>query len=95
MTNTRRFGLKMINNVLTALLKLPIKFYQVGISPFIGNRCRYFPSCSSYAIEALESHGAVSGGFLAAKRICRCHPWAAGGYDPVPVHPSLSKPDDE
>lgn len=85
----------MINNILTALLKLPIKFYQVGISPFIGNRCRYFPSCSSYAIEALESHGAVSGSFLAAKRICRCHPWAAGGYDPVPEHPSLSKPNDE
>ena len=90
-----RFGLKMINDILTALLKLPIKFYQVGISPFIGNRCRYSPSCSSYAIEALESHGVISGGFLAAKRICRCHPWAAGGYDPVPEHPCSSKPDDE
>tara|TARA_B100000123_G_scaffold255810_1_gene218497 strand:+ start:40 stop:357 length:318 start_codon:yes stop_codon:yes gene_type:complete len=94
-TNTRNFGLKMINSLVISLLKLSIRFYQVGISPFIGNRCRYFPSCSSYAIEALESHGAVSGSFLAAKRICRCHPWAAGGYDPVPEHPSLSKSDDE
>ena len=85
----------MINKSLTMLLKLLITLYQIGISPFIGDRCRYFPSCSSYAIEAVESHGVVSGSFLAAKRICRCHPWATGGYDPVPEHPSFSKPDDE
>ncbi|MCH1445351.1 MAG: membrane protein insertion efficiency factor YidD [Luminiphilus sp.] len=85
----------MISKLLTALLKIPIKFYQIGISPFIGNRCRYFPSCSTYAIEALDTHGAVFGSFLAAKRICRCHPWATGGYDPVPERPSLSKDDIE
>ena len=85
----------MITKPLIAVIKLPIKLYQVGISPFIGSRCRYYPSCSASAIEALDTHGAVSGGFLAAKRICRCHPWAAGGYDPVPEHPSLSKTDNE
>ena len=85
----------MISKLLTALLKIPIKFYQIGISPFIGNRCRYFLSCSTYAIEALDTHGAVFGSFLAAKRICRCHPWATGGYDPVPERPSLSKDDIE
>jgi putative membrane protein insertion efficiency factor len=85
----------MISKLLTALLKIPIKFYQIGVSPFIGNRCRYFPSCSTYAMEALDTHGAVFGSFLAAKRICRCHPWATGGYDPVPERPSLSKDDIE
>ncbi|NCG06975.1 MAG: membrane protein insertion efficiency factor YidD [Gammaproteobacteria bacterium] len=85
----------MISKLLTALLKIPIKCYQIGISPFIGNRCRYFPSCSTYAIEALDTHGAVFGSFLAAKRICRCHPWATGGYDPVPERPSLSQDDIE
>ena len=85
----------MISKLLPALLKIPIKFYQIGISPFIGNRCRYFPSCSTYAIEALDTHGAVFGSFLAAKRICRCHPWATGGYDPVPERPSLSQDDIE
>ena len=85
----------MISKLLTALLKIPIKFYQIGISPFIGDRCRYFPSCSTYAMEALDTHGAVFGSFLAAKRICRCHPWATGGYDPVPERPSLSKDDIE
>lgn len=85
----------MVSKLLTALLKIPIKFYQIGISPFIGNRCRYFPTCSTYAMEALDTHGAVFGSFLAAKRICRCHPWATGGYDPVPERPSLSKDDIE
>ena len=85
----------MINKFLTAIIKTPIKLYQFGISPLIGSRCRYFPSCSSYAIEALDTHGAISGSFLAAKRVCRCHPWAAGGYDPVPEHPNLSKNDTE
>ena len=85
----------MISKLLTALLKIPIKFYQIGISPFIGDRCRYFPSCSTYAMEALDTHGAVFGSFLAVKRICRCHPWATGGYDPVPERPSLSKDDIE
>ena len=66
------------------LLILFVRGYQVAISPMLPPACRYFPSCSAYAIEALERHGALRGGWLAAKRIARCHPFRAGGYDPVP-----------
>lgn len=58
--------------------------YQKYISPLSGPHCRYVPTCSAYAIEAVEKYGTIKGGFLAAKRILRCHPFAAGGYDPVP-----------
>jgi putative membrane protein insertion efficiency factor len=61
-----------------------IRFYQYAISPFLGRRCRYMPTCSEYTAEAVEKHGAIKGGWLGAKRLCRCHPWHAGGYDPVP-----------
>ena len=61
-----------------------IRGYQIAISPMLGNRCRYFPSCSEYAIEALEKHGIFKGGWLGVRRIGRCHPWQPGGYDPVP-----------
>lgn len=66
------------------VLILPIRTYQRLISPLMPPRCRFVPSCSHYAIEALERHGAARGGWLAAKRICRCHPLNPGGYDPVP-----------
>jgi putative membrane protein insertion efficiency factor len=61
-----------------------IKCYQWCLSPFIGNSCRFFPSCSNYAIEAIEKHGALKGGYLSVKRLGRCHPWCEGGHDPVP-----------
>lgn len=61
-----------------------IRGYQKYISPLSGPHCRYVPTCSAYAIEAVEKYGTIKGGFLAAKRIVRCHPFAAGGYDPVP-----------
>lgn len=61
-----------------------IKAYQFFISPWLGNNCRFYPSCSCYANEALELHGAVRGGWLALKRLSRCHPLRPGGYDPVP-----------
>jgi uncharacterized protein len=61
-----------------------VRFYQYAISPMLGRRCRYFPTCSEYTVDAIHKHGAVKGGWLGIKRICRCHPWHPGGYDPVP-----------
>ena len=61
-----------------------IKFYQQAISPHFPPSCRYTPSCSAYAVEALKKHGAMKGSWLAIKRIARCHPWGGSGYDPVP-----------
>lgn len=66
------------------LMILAVRGYQVSISPLLPATCRYHPSCSSYAIEAFERHGALRGGWLAARRILRCNPFVAGGYDPVP-----------
>ncbi|WP_342119208.1 membrane protein insertion efficiency factor YidD [Pseudoduganella sp. OTU4001] len=66
------------------LLSFLLRFYQVAISPLMGPRCRFYPSCSNYALEALRVHGAAKGSYLAARRVCRCHPWNAGGVDPVP-----------
>jgi putative membrane protein insertion efficiency factor len=69
----------------SALLIVLIRAYQKLISPlFPGGHCRFHPTCSSYAIEALQSHGALRGSLLAAKRILRCHPLHEGGFDPVP-----------
>jgi putative membrane protein insertion efficiency factor len=61
-----------------------VRTYQWTLRPVIGSNCRFFPSCSDYAIEALRAHGATRGSFMAAGRILRCNPWHAGGYDPVP-----------
>jgi len=70
--------------VRAALLGL-IRLYQLTLSPWLGNPCRYEPTCSHYAAEAIQRHGAVRGVWLAAKRLGRCHPWGGSGYDPVPV----------
>ncbi|MEN3371694.1 membrane protein insertion efficiency factor YidD [Dechloromonas sp. ZS-1] len=61
-----------------------VRVYQYAISPLLGRNCRYFPTCSDYTVEAVQKYGAMRGGWLGAKRICRCHPWHPGGYDPVP-----------
>ena len=66
------------------LLLALIRFYKYVISPLLGRRCRFFPSCSEYAAEALEKHGALKGARLGLKRLFRCHPWNPGGFDPVP-----------
>lgn len=74
----------MIGGVLRGL----IRAYQVTVSPLLGPRCRFHPSCSHYACEAIAVHGAAKGTQLAAKRLLRCHPWGGSGVDPVPAPPS-------
>jgi hypothetical protein len=61
-----------------------LRFYRLAISPWLGGNCRFDPTCSSYAIEALQVHGIFKGTWLAIRRIGRCHPWGGSGYDPVP-----------
>jgi uncharacterized protein len=61
-----------------------VRFYRAGISPFLPASCRYTPTCSAYALEALERYGARRGGWLALRRLLRCHPFGSSGYDPVP-----------
>ena len=61
-----------------------LRLYRLFISPLYGQVCRYHPSCSAYALQAVTDHGALRGSYLAVRRLLRCHPWAAGGYDPVP-----------
>ena len=75
------------------VLLLLIRAYQLGISPYIGQRCRFYPSCSSYAIEAIQRHGGGRGSLLAARRLCKCHPFHAGGVDPVPPVKDGQKPE--
>ena len=67
----------------TVLLTL-IRFYRLLFSPWVGQHCRFYPSCSQYALEAIEYHGAGKGSWLTVKRLLRCHPWHQGGVDPVP-----------
>lgn len=67
------------------VLLLLLRGYQLGISPFLGQNCRFYPSCSDYAAQAISLHGAACGSLLAARRLCKCHPWHPGGLDPVPA----------
>ena len=73
-----------MKSLLVAALVWLIRAYQVAISPMLGNRCRFFPSCSDYTMEALQTHGVLKGIWLGLRRVSRCHPWHPGGYDPVP-----------
>lgn len=73
-----------MQKTMTALLVALVKSYQLALSPFFGQQCRFTPTCSQYAIEALQIHGSAKGLMLTVKRISRCHPWHTGGHDPVP-----------
>lgn len=76
--------MKRIADALSRLLILPIRFYQRCISPLTPPSCRFTPTCSQYAVEALQKHGPLKGLYLAVRRLLRCHPWGRHGYDPVP-----------
>ena len=75
---------EQMKKLLTKILLLPIYFYKYSISPMLPPSCRYVPTCSEYAIEALKKYGPIKGVWLAIKRLSRCHPWGGHGYDPVP-----------
>ena len=70
--------------MLRRLFVLPIRVYQLFISPVLPPACRFYPTCSAYALEAIMTHGVLRGGWLALRRLARCHPWGGSGYDPVP-----------
>jgi len=71
-------------NLVRKIFVLPIRFYQRFLSPFLPKRCRFYPSCSQYALEAILRYGIFRGSFLALRRLLRCGPWHPGGYDPLP-----------
>jgi uncharacterized protein len=74
-----------VSDLVRILLLAVIRAYQLAVSPVLGPACRFHPTCSHYAAEAIQRHGALRGGVLAARRLLRCHPFRAGGYDPVPM----------
>jgi uncharacterized protein len=76
--------MRIVKQLPRKFLILLIRIYQYTLSPFIGQSCRYQPTCSAYGVEALKKHGALKGGWLTIKRLASCHPWGGSGYDPVP-----------
>jgi putative membrane protein insertion efficiency factor len=78
-------SLGRLQDIGIGLLRGAIIFYRFILSPWLGAPCRFEPSCSAYALEALNTHGALRGSLFALRRICRCHPWGGMGYDPVPL----------
>ena len=76
--------MKTVKKVIEFIVLLPVYFYRYAISPLTPPSCRYTPTCSAYAIEAVKKHGVLKGGWLATKRILSCNPWGGSGYDPVP-----------
>ncbi len=73
-----------MKRIFSLLLIIPIKIYQIIISPLLGPSCRFTPTCSQYAVEAIQKYGPLKGSWLSFKRILKCHPWGGSGYDPVP-----------
>ncbi len=76
--------MKLLKKILSWLFVALIRFYQTAVSPHTPAACRFTPTCSQYALEAIKKYGPFKGGWLAIKRICRCNPWGGSGYDPVP-----------
>jgi putative membrane protein insertion efficiency factor len=76
--------------MLSRLMIALITAYRWTISPMLGNRCRFYPSCSQYSLEAIQQHGPLRGAWLTIRRLLRCHPWHPGGYDPVPGAPNAA-----
>ncbi|MGB0748595.1 MAG: membrane protein insertion efficiency factor YidD [Magnetospiraceae bacterium] len=83
-----------MTKLLSALFRFLIRAYQLVLSPVIGGRCRYQPSCSQYGLDAIAAHGPFRGGWLTLRRLARCHPWGGYGYDPVPDAPHTPHPGD-
>lgn len=83
-TDTASGVVHAVNAVGEGALIALIKGYRYGIRPMLGQRCRFFPSCSEYTLEAVQTHGALRGAYLGGKRLLKCQPWHAGGVDPVP-----------
>jgi len=79
---------RLVRRLPVLLLTLLVRGYQVLISPLLGPRCRFYPSCSAYALTAVQRHGAIRGSWLAVRRLARCHPWNPGGVDHVPPAPA-------
>lgn len=87
--------LTVLQKIFVSVINGVIRLYQLVVSPILGPRCRYMPSCSEYAAEAFNRHGIAKGGWLAIKRVARCHPWGGHGFDPVPgliAHKDNSQP---
>lgn len=87
MAADRRSPLSLLASLPRRGLLLLVRGYRLLLKPWLGNVCRFEPSCSAYALQALERHGAAAGSYLVARRILRCHPWCDGGCDPVPDAP--------
>lgn len=84
MSGWARTALRTATRLPSLLLVLLVRAYQLLVSPLLGPRCRFYPSCSAYAVQALRVHGALRGTWLAVRRVARCHPWNPGGVDQVP-----------
>ncbi|GAB2799412.1 membrane protein insertion efficiency factor YidD [Halomonas shantousis] len=86
--------MNLVRSILAGSLIGLVKSYQYLISPILGPRCRFWPSCSQYAVEAINEHGPLRGSWLSLRRILKCHPWHPGGVDPVPPCRSCHESDD-
>lgn len=74
----------MLSKIIKKIFIFPVRLYQLIISPWLPNACRFHPTCSQYMIEAIQKYGVLKGGWLGLKRISKCHPWGKSGHDPVP-----------